>query len=296
MSALTSQNGLGFLTDEERNFLLLMKGGGANSVVVELGIKRDEVQPRFVAIKAKIEQHIARRAEQAAGLEEDGDVQDPVHRLDPATHDWPHTNGVVRRQIVDDEAAVIGRIKRQRNGAPARGTVLGTGPQPVDEDELPEGFEPEDEPEKIDRNPSRSPILDWLTAHRSGSAPQIADCLERKPGNVATRLRQLERGGYVRRTGRTVPGGRGGPQVEFELSDPDKRPTSVDDVLSSPPSEESTRERLGRLEAAMTTPRSDLTGLRERYCDALLARLEGADGDLFDRIADRIERLVGVGS
>lgn len=218
-----------------------------------------------------------------------------LERLRAAKPDFPHTAGVVRRQVTDPDDPDPAGTKRRHEGAPAGGPVLGSPTEaeaaratrdPTDADGFydpaaaPPAAEPEADPDAhLDgpdlRDPTRSPILAYLTEHGPASAPAIARHLGRKSGNVATRLRQLEVERVVRRTGRTITGGRGGPQIEWTLAGVDDRPTSPDDVLESP-----------------TTP-GDRAGLRHRYHLLLLSRLTDAQGDDFDRIADRIERLLG---
>jgi hypothetical protein len=120
----------------------------------------------------------------------------------------------------------------------------------------------------------RSPILTWLRDHGAGTAPQIAEVLDRKTGNVSTRLRQMEKAGFVRRTGRSRPGGRGGPQIEWELvdlSDPDKQETNNDVEMDAP----------------LSVP-----DFRTRYFEALLVKVEGED--CAEHVYDRIERLCGL--
>lgn len=196
----------------------------------------------------------------------------------PAEVDWPHTDGAVRRQVVVDHAEV-GRVKRDRNGVRARGPILARSATDPDPDDV-------NDPPPAERDPTKSPILDWLNTHQAGSAPQIAEAIGRKTGNVATRLRQYEERGFVRRTGRTIPGGRGGPQIEWELCDPSKPPTGPEDVLESPQSPEPLGERLARLED------EERRAMRTRYFDALLAMLDRPDCP--DHVFDRLERLVDL--
>lgn len=261
MSATTdSSDRLARLNDEERNFLILYRAGGPNSVVTELGVRRENVESRLATIKQKLE-----------------------------AEDWPHTNGVVRRQVVvdDGDGRREGQIKRAREGLRVGGPMLAERRVSDDTEEdqnpakipakIPDRPPPDVEADDLDHDPRQSPILDWLEKHGNGSAPQIAEALNRKVKNVSTRLRQLERGGFVRRTGRTIPGGRGGPQIEWELCDEDKPPTSPDDVLDSPFSQ--------------PLPDEEQSAMRRAYFARLLD-LVAADAPA--HIFDRIERLVGL--
>lgn len=215
---------------------------------------------------------------------EDEKSQETPRTEKPEAEDWPHTNGVVRRQVVSDqdgEERTTGQVKRARDGHPARGGLLATREQAFSElpleVEAPGDRPPVDvEPDEAELDPRQSPILDWLEEHNRGSATMIAESLGRAPKNVSTRLRQLERGGFVRRTGRTIPGGRGGPQIEWELCREDKKPTGPEDVLDSPPSPPADDEQRRR---------------RQAYFEALLGLLRpGAPEHIFERI----ERLAGL--
>ena len=215
---------------------------------------------------------------------EDEKTQEPPSTEKPEAENWPHTNGVVRRQVVSDqdgEERTTGQVKRARGGHPARGGLL-TAREPAPSEsplkvKAPCDRPPVDvEPEEAVLDPRQSPILDWLDEHDRGSATMIAEGLGRKPSNVATRLRQLEQGGFVRRTGRTIPGGRGGPQDEWELCAEGKAPTGPKDVLDSPPSPPADHEQRRR---------------RQAYFEALLGLLRpGAPEHIFERI----ERLAGL--
>ena len=137
---------------------------------------------------------------------------------------------------------------------------------------------PEDvEGTRPNRDPRQSPILDWFEPRGCGSASQIAESLGRKPSNVATRLRQLEHGGFVRRTGRTIPGGRGGPQLEWERCAEDKAPTDPTDVLDSP--------------ASPPTTDDEQRTMRRAYFARLL---ELVDAYAPEHIFERVERLAGL--
>lgn len=183
-------------------------------------------------------------------------------QTEPPSEGWPHTDGTVRRQIADADH----KTKRAQEGPRARGPIL--KPPTAEEQEIAEQMGPdESEP-----NPSRSPLLDHLRDRGPSCATDIAERLGRTTGNVSTRLRQLEKAGYVRRTGRSLPGGRGGPRIEWELADFDKEPTDLSTVLDAPFS---------------------TADYRARYFDALLAKV-GKD-DCPEHIYDRIERLVGLG-
>lgn len=127
------------------------------------------------------------------------------------------------------------------------------------------------------RDPRQSPILDWLELRGCGSASQIAESLGRKPSNVATRVRQLEQGGFVRRTGRTIPGGRGGPQIEWERCAEDKAPTDPTDVLA--------------LAASPPTTDDEQQTMRRAYVARLL---EFVDAHAPEHTFERVERLAGL--
>lgn len=189
--------------------------------------------------------------------------------------EWPHTDDVIRRQVVDDdEPGIEGRVKRSRNGDRAHGPILS---RPASE--------PTDEERRIaaemegDGKASRSPILDYLQAHGPSTASKIGDTLDRPTANVSTRLRQLERAGYVRRTGRSLneAGGRGGPRIEWELSDPDKSPTDCDTEIAT--------------ERTLPLERDEM---RRAYFDKLLEMIEKSDAP--EHLFDRIERIVGLTS
>lgn len=72
-----------------------------------------------------------------------------------------------------------------------------------------------------------SPILTCLRNLGPSPASEIANELGRSSQNVGTQLRQMEIAGRVRRTGRTVSGRRGGPQIEFELMPEGGTPTDT---------------------------------------------------------------------
>jgi predicted ArsR family transcriptional regulator len=91
------------------------------------------------------------------------------------------------------------------------------------EDRMPD--EPDDEELRRGERGLRNPILEAMAELGPCSAPEIAQQLGRAPANVSTRLRQMEVQGRVRRTGRSVPGGRGGPQIEWETMPADGEPT-----------------------------------------------------------------------
>lgn len=185
----------------------------------------------------------------------------------PPREEWPHTEGVMRRQVVDDEERLHGRIKRANGGRRARGAVL---PEPTEEEQR---IARELEDEQPRTAPTRSPILDWLTEHGPGTSSVIAGAIGRKTSNVATRLRQLEQGGFVRRTGNSLSLGRGGPQIEWELAREDKAPTNIDEPIAAPLSPD--------------------TDLKRRYFDALLALVARDDCPL--HVFDRLECLVRGG-
>lgn len=187
---------------------------------------------------------------------------------DDTPENWPHTANVVRRQVVVSDHDRPAAVKRERAGEPARGPILASPSAPDEGDGTPDDVEPK----PSSHDPRASPILDWLAEHGTGTAPRIAHALGRKTPNVSTRLRQLEQRGFVRRTGKTVPGGQGGPQIEWELAREDADPTGPEDILTSP--------------ATKVPPDS----LRRRYFDALLAKIERDDCP--EHIYDRIERLV----
>jgi hypothetical protein len=184
--------------------------------------------------------------------------------------EWPHTDAVVRRQVVTGGDEREGTVKRRREGDRAHGPILAAVPDQVESGD--------DEPERGGHDPREAPILDWLEQHGKGTSTAIAEALGRKPANVATRLRQYEQAGFIRRTGRTVPSGRGGPMIEWELASETKPPTSPEDVLTSPLSPD---------------PRGDEQRAMRRAYFATLLNLV-AKRDCPEHIFDRAERLAGV--
>jgi len=148
------------------------------------------------------------------------------------------------------------------------GSAVGTGPTV--------------EPAATNGQQSRQPVLDAMRElGRPTNASELAGIIGRKTENVATRLRQyeLEDPPKVRRTGRSVGGlGRGGPRIEWELAAPTDVRTGPELSLESP-----------------LSPPTDRAVFRRAYFDALFERLAIAEGDAFDQIADRIERLLGEG-
>jgi hypothetical protein len=181
-----------------------------------------------------------------------------MRESEPERESWPHTDTVVRRQVTDETMTPreVAQIKRERQGLRARGAILS---QPA----------ADRTPVRHLKDPRRSPILDCLE-DGPATAPTIAERLERDPGSTGARLRQLGAGGFVRRTGRMLPGGRGGPRVEYALCDPAKTPTDVRTTL-----------RLA--------PRPDDDCLRTAYFEHLLAL---ADNQAPQHVFDRIERLL----
>jgi DNA-binding Lrp family transcriptional regulator len=201
-----------------------------------------------------------------------GDISAPAAGLDAGPkEEWPHTDGVIRRQVVDcDEPPdKHGAVKRQRMGDRAHGAILRPVAGPTDEEaRLAE--------EVCDHSPLRSPILDWLKRHEKGTGPEMAEALGRAPKNVTTRLRQMEKAGLVRRTGVVVGGNQGTPQIEWELL---------------PEGAEPNREIAGQrlTDARISQDEEERADMRQRYFAALLALVSP---DCPEHIYDRIERLV----
>lgn len=265
------------LSDRDRNIILLYRRGGAEALLVEGYVRNlSEAEALFADVKRRASAQRVPAALDPSLVEANLDHDDPAEVDEDAEHedfpadDWPHTEGTVRRQIVEPEDKdVAARVKRQRLGRRDYSRLLAA----VDEgdDDLPSDVPGEETEASSD--PRRSPILEWLERHKTGSAPQIAEHLGRKTANVSTRLRQLEQGGFVRRTGQTLPGGRGGPQIEWELCHDTKPPTGPEDVLTSP----------------LTPPPED--DLRLRYFEHLLTL---ATADAPEHIFERLERITGT--
>lgn len=129
---------------------------------------------------------------------------------------------------------------RRRHGR----TVV--GPQPVQPEETKmEAATAAPEP-AVEPVPARNLILDHLAEHGPSIGGAIARALGRTTQNVTTRLRQMEAEGRVRRTGRSLQAGRGGPQIEWALADGSPPPESID----APPPRTSPAHALARAERA----------------------------------------------
>jgi predicted ArsR family transcriptional regulator len=129
-----------------------------------------------------------------------------------------------------------------------------------------------------------SPILDYLAEHGPSVGSAIADALGRATGNVTTRLRQMEAEGRVRRTGRSLPAGRGGPQIEWALADGSPPPDSIDAPTPSGVTAARVRQELAELIRA-----DDLDRLLDGYCRGIT--LAEADADTLARVL-RVRRTI----
>lgn len=109
-----------------------------------------------------------------------------------------------------------------------------------------------------------NPILDYLAEHGPSVGSVIGTELGRTTGNVTTRLRQMEEEGRVRRTGRSLPIGRGGPQIEWALSDGTPAPTSIE--APEPATVTATRARNELVDVIRA---DDLDVLLSGYCGSL---------------------------
>lgn len=65
-----------------------------------------------------------REVEQRGRDEQAAHRRDQETRLGDGLDGWPHTAGVIRRQVVVDDDELPGAVKRRREGAPARGSIL----------------------------------------------------------------------------------------------------------------------------------------------------------------------------
>lgn len=243
--------------------------------LLERDARRNEGNPQIVMWCPACEERSVPMRDGSCGfcggaLEVIPDVQDVV------AEDWPHTTKLVRRTV-----PVPGTVSPEgADVRPASGPLLVPARKANNEDLTPEEARAvarakrerrNDAKERSPKDPTRSPILEFLEERGPSTASSIAEVLERAPRNVSTRLRQLEKGGFLRRTGRSIPGGRGGPQIEWELASDHKEPTNPEIVLE--------------------TPRST-TDFRLRYFEALLSKLEQADCP--EHVYDRLERLCGL--
>jgi hypothetical protein len=145
-----------------------------------------------------------------------------------------------------------------------------TAPPPASEDapappaDAPTDQQPTDEgPDEQPRGRS-NPILEFLEANGPAVGGEIAAATGRATGNVTTRLRQMEADGRVRRTGRSLPMGRGGPQIEWALADGSPAPDSIDAPTPSGVTAARVRQELAELIRA-----EDLEQLLEVYCEGV---------------------------
>lgn len=143
---------------------------------------------------------------------------------------------------------------------------------------------------------TESPILTCLRNMGPSPASEIAQQLGRTTGNVSTQLRQYEEAGKARRTGRTVPGGRGGPQIEFELMPEGGERTSTDTPTEAGPGPVDKRlqalaERVGRLSTALERAEGERDGAAARADQAETA-LRSAE----QRRQDAERRLAAAGT
>lgn len=129
---------------------------------------------------------------------------------------------------------------------------------------------PEDWVVETDANGRReSPILTVLRHQVTGTASTIAQVLGRTSGNVSTQLREFEVRGKVRRTGSTVAGQRGGPQVEFELVPLGGATTSPESPVESGPGPIEARmqalaNQVGRLSEHLERAENERDGAKAR--------------------------------
>lgn len=149
-----------------------------------------------------------------------------------------------------------------------------TDPADVEDDEL---LPDEQDSDGSSHDPTKTPVLDVMRELGPCTAQEIADRLHRKTGNVATRLRQYEEAGKVRRTGRTVhaPGQRGPGSVEWEVMPANGTPTSPDDALehTAPAGSAEGRirtlsERVGRLMADLERAQGERDAAKAAAVDA----------------------------